>query len=392
MDHLIPDTTIAVAALMGLCAVIRRLRGQSRLSHIRRLMIVAAVFYAARTMDWWLGFGVFRSLTVICAAVLPLCILFSVETLLRRHAPFWVKSVTSIGIVPALFALAPTLTHSSVFIAILLIYQCLSLSIFAFLFVLRDRSTLGPSENTTIDRLGLALVLLLPLVASDFLVEILYLPASMSGIAALIGCLVMVQIGDDTRTRRRLVAELAILAGVSALAALGIFAHLGVTKTQLFQVFTMIFAMSLAGVVIIGCRRLIWRNGTPKTPKNQPPNTESLTAALSDLNHQNRAIVVLQPTDLEGFDLDLLRHAFTKTTIALDDLPRDASNDSMETGQIRALITRYAGTRAYLAAHHPLTIAITQSNDLTHGPDPQLMAGFALTRVIAERDASRAQT
>jgi len=70
----------------------------------------------------------------------------------------------------------------------LLIYQISGFAMIGWLVATRDRSTLSMAENQSAGRLGWVLIVLVPLIAADFLLIALRLPVQLSAIGVLILC------------------------------------------------------------------------------------------------------------------------------------------------------------------------------------------------------------
>ena len=111
-----------------------------------------------------------RRLEEALAASLPLFALVLAEGLLRRHAPTWLKLALALG--SALFAITalarPEATAES-FAYLLGSFVSLAFLCVAILLASRDRTSLAPAENDAISALFAALLVTLPLAATDFL-------------------------------------------------------------------------------------------------------------------------------------------------------------------------------------------------------------------------------
>ena len=391
MSPLIPELTIAMATVAGLSAVILRLAGRRdpALGHLRRLMIVAAVFYAARALNWITDLQGVRTVVAAAAALLPLMVLLLAEALMRRHAPFWLKALAAGGgRILAAAAMVPGLSTRPAYVAALLTLQIAVLAGIAVRVAMRDRARLAQSENATLDRIGLALLLLLPLLVTDYRQETWGVPIRMSGIATLTGAWIVVHLSDRARVAVRLVVELSLFVGVAALASAAAVAHLGggwIAWTQAWAMFT---AITLATATVAAAIRLSWRSPSAGLALRALARGGTLDAYLADLASAGVADRILGPADLADFDAAALASALGPEGAAtLSDLPASPAGDGWGQSQLRSLFARFDADLAILAAQRPPHIALSRRQGVA-GPDGETLAAFALSRLIAEKEAA----
>jgi len=392
----LPDLAIGLATVLGLVAVVWRMRDQQdvTLGHLRRLMILAIVFYGARNIEWMTGGALARSLTISSAALLPLMAFLALEALLRRHAAGWMKLfIAGGGAVLALLALVPVVNGFAGFLFLLLVYQLISFALLIWFVLAREYDSLSKAENAMIDRMGIGLLIMLPLLFSDYRNPEWLFPASMSGIAVLITCWVLVHLNDREMGRRRMTLELALLAAFSGIAAIYAAQHADVDLKTGLQMLVMLLAFTLAASVIVGCQRLSWRSAARISIAQGLTQDVSAEAYLNSLKSNGLSESILGADLLAGFDGKALVEAFGEDgAVALVELPKDAGKDTMGQSQMRALFARSGTTQAYLATRAPLRIAVGQRHGLAGGPDPELLAAFGLSRLMAERDSARGKT
>jgi len=149
------------------------------------LWLVAALFFT-RCIAWSSGAGALVTLTQLIGATMPIAGLVVAEGLMRRHAPGTVKVAVSCCTLAAfLVLLAPGLPvqWSGV---ISLLALTVGFVLVAATLVLRDRQTLNPGENATIDRTLFAMVILLPAIATDFPSVLSEAPARLGALGTLV--------------------------------------------------------------------------------------------------------------------------------------------------------------------------------------------------------------
>lgn len=134
------------------------------------MLSVVMSLVAVRSARWWFDAELLRRIEEALAASLPLFALVLAEGLLRRHAPAWLKLAISGGsFVLATAALARPEQAAGLFAYGLGAFVSLALLCVAFFLASRDRLTLARTENDVIGAMFVALVVALPLGATDFL-------------------------------------------------------------------------------------------------------------------------------------------------------------------------------------------------------------------------------
>ncbi|MEZ5854682.1 MAG: hypothetical protein R3D67_08010 [Hyphomicrobiaceae bacterium] len=127
-----------------------------------------AVFFLLRSFSWATGDRATFDVADVLGAATPLVSLIVAEGLLRRHAPKWLK-LSLLG-APVLLAVAKVvpLVPSSATIAVLVASVFGGFLGVAGLLWRRDTSSLTSAENTNIRQVLFALLLLAPLILTDF--------------------------------------------------------------------------------------------------------------------------------------------------------------------------------------------------------------------------------
>ena len=134
---------------------------------VAALYLVAALF-VVRVAAWFTGNSVLGTLEHILASAVPLCSLIVAEGLLRRHAPRWLKIALVVGPIALLLIETIPMVPQIFGNALLLVTVLGGYCAVAALLWLRDVSSLTAVENMTVRRLLLAVVVLAPLIMTDF--------------------------------------------------------------------------------------------------------------------------------------------------------------------------------------------------------------------------------
>src|SRR5262249_26380792 len=135
-------------------------------------------------LSWLTGSSVLNAFTIILAALTPLASLTVAEGLLRRHAPRSLKLAVSGGaiLVAGLLPIAPDV----VAVAALLAVVTGGFVAIAILLWTRDRGSLTVAENQAVQRLVLVMILLSPLLITDFRAIWPDVPVRLGAVGALI--------------------------------------------------------------------------------------------------------------------------------------------------------------------------------------------------------------
>lgn len=237
---------LSLAAIAGLLILHHRLARLDPYEPINARFIfairVTLVLFAGRALMIMTGGAWFKSLVYIGAALVPLAVLLLTEGLLRRHAGKPLKAAVGCGaILFVLLAVFPTGWVDPARVAALMIFQVTSLIACGIMVWSRDQSSLSVSENMTAVRLGLSLILLIPLCLSDYFVIWLGLPMQISALGVLIMCWLAISLSGAAAGQRATLKTLFGLVAASLLASVGLGALLGAN--------VMAYVLSFAGIL-----------------------------------------------------------------------------------------------------------------------------------------------
>jgi hypothetical protein len=173
-----PDPALAADGLVnlfgagGVLVVANEARRADPHGPVTRRVVAAlnlvAVLFVVRVAAWFTGNSLLGTLEHILASAAPLCSLIVAEGLLRRHAPRWLKIALVVSpIALMLMEIIPTVPRlfgNDLLLATVVGGYCAV----AALLWLRDVNSLTAAENRTVRRLLLAVVVLAPLILTDF--------------------------------------------------------------------------------------------------------------------------------------------------------------------------------------------------------------------------------
>ncbi len=225
---------LSCAALLGLYVLQRVLVARDAWDPINRRFLfgvrITMVLFAGRVLMIVTGLEAFRILVLFSAAVIPLAVLILTEGLLRRHAPPVIKWVIAGG---ALVFATLSLWYSDSIDPLRLFaqlgFQILGFVLPGWLVISRDRASLTAGENAMVVRLGLSLILFIPLAAGDFLLLYIDLPIQFSALGVLILCWLAIGLGRPHQGHRATLMTLGLMiaAAVGVGGMIAVFTGLG---------------------------------------------------------------------------------------------------------------------------------------------------------------------
>ncbi|MBX3566737.1 MAG: hypothetical protein KF914_01680 [Rhizobiaceae bacterium] len=188
--RLVADIAVNLFGAAGLLVASYGLRRSSPASPVARrtrtALILCGALFVARSIAWASGSALFSWITLALAAVTPIAVLVVAEGLLRRHAPRWLKLALLVAAAIAIAAgLVPGLAGMPANF-LLLAGVAGGFAASGILLARRDRSSLSEGENATIRRVLGAMLLLAPLIATDFRMLWPDLPVRFGALGALI--------------------------------------------------------------------------------------------------------------------------------------------------------------------------------------------------------------
>ena len=188
----LPDAALSwMGALGAWTALTHMSSGEARSFQERRAVLLLALLSAlmlVRGFFWVLGPDRWLFiLTFVPAVLLPISAVLFIEGLLRRHLPLIIK-VAGAGI-SAVFVILDLTGLMQRDPRYVLAFMVLELALFAalgFVLLTRDRASLTPAENRLADGAALAVLIALPLTATDFRLEMGWPPMRLGALGLLL--------------------------------------------------------------------------------------------------------------------------------------------------------------------------------------------------------------
>lgn len=368
--QLIADCFVSLAALAGLCTFMRLIIAGDGADPLARRMLFAMAVLAAlmlsRVALWVTDIGIFRFLTLTAAGLIPLSALLLAEGLMRRHAPPRLKWLAA-GAAALIFFAAwlPTEAVDPARLIILLALQLGTLAGVGYFVLRRDRASLSAAENASIDRFSLALLVILPLLITDFRIGAFQPPVRMGGIAILLLCWLGVSLSRATVADRDVINSYALLTTAAVVAALTIGAIAQLDLHAVVQVGAIVLSAILLAALYNDSRQI-----------HAERSRDSLLRYLARADMTDQAAflrglrdhpllaggIMLGPELLEDFDPKILRALFADDPVRLRsdilDEPQTARHETLGW-----LHERFDATHILLVGHHPFTLfALTLPN------------------------------
>ena len=228
---LLADSFVSLAAFFGLIVFMSLAAHQRTADPLARRILFGlgalAVMLFSRVLFWLTSVTVFQTLTLIAASLVPLAALALTEGLLRRHAPAWLKALAAGGAgALSLLALAPSSIVDPARLWALFAFQFIVFACVGWLVVTRDRASLSAAENKTVERLALSLLVIIPLLVTDYHVGNLALPVRLGGVAILSLCWLGIGLSRSNINHRDTIKTFMVLAA-SAIIAGTVIAQIG---------------------------------------------------------------------------------------------------------------------------------------------------------------------
>tara|TARA_R110002049_G_scaffold245831_3_gene419886 strand:- start:157 stop:1158 length:1002 start_codon:yes stop_codon:yes gene_type:complete len=322
--NVVTDLYLSAAALCGLFIVHWHFAPAAAFSPLtRRFLLVLRVgmmLFAGRILVVLTGGMWFRFVVLFAAALIPLATLLLTESLLRRHAPRWAKAYVATGAL--IFGMAAFwVSHALEPVRLygLLAFQIGGFAITVWLIVMRDRSSLSVGENRTAHRFGLALLVLVPLGASDFLMVALRLPVQISAIGVLILCwfaLGLSRVHDGHRQSAYPIL-MVVFAGALSSAVIALIAEFDP------QGIILVLAIILATLLVLALAavaRDTAQRASVLTSLSHTPSTDILTFLQGFATHPLISTAnVITADDLDGLDDVVLDRIFAASPVLRTD-------------------------------------------------------------------------
>jgi len=369
---------LSCAALIGLFilqTVLTRLDAEDPI--ILRFLFgvrVTMALFAGRALMIVTGIEAFRILILFAAAVIPLAVLILTEGLLRRHAPPLVKLVIGGGAV--LFAISSLWYSQSIDPARLfglLGFQILGFLLSGWMIITRDKGSLSISENAMVVRLGLSLILFIPLAAGDFLLLYIGLPIQFSALGVLILCWLAIGLGRAHLGHRATLINLAVMVGAACGvgAMIAMFAQLG-TDGFLLTIAAIMTTLFVVAILTDARSLRLEEQSLGLLRQLATAPTDDPMAFLRDLQDHPlvEGAVVVSEESLRGLQEDVLDQIFTAAPVLRRSDPPLLG--PVADDHIAYLFERYSATHVMLAMPQPRLLVALAMPSLSAVPSAEL--------------------
>jgi hypothetical protein len=386
-------TWVGAITLLRFRFALRRRRERSTLERRTELLVtLLAMLFLLRGFAWinpgvrWLG-----ALMLLPATLLPLGMTLFVEGLLRRHVARWIKwlaviatAVATIGAI-GLRLLSDTDPRPNY---ILLSALLLTMSVLGVVVERRDRASLSRGENGLIRAVMLVTLLTLPLVATDFHVDLGWPTPRLGTIGTLLFCYTLLRRPQEhahvlwwARDVGRLLLRAAVVCLLLLIAL----------RTAPSELFAPLFALATALVLALAIGERLPQANASRTEVAllrwlaRPP-ARSLQAFVRELHHLplTADALVIEEQDLGMYDHAALCAALG-TGRPVHSLARLREERAVSTehralaargaDQLTDLLERAEMTHVALLSSQPLRLLVANLPELPGTADAELALG-----------------
>lgn len=366
------------AALLGLFVLRSLLGRRDRWDPLNQRFLfcvnVSILLFLGRLLMSLTGIAGFRILALLAAALIPLAAVVLTEGLLRRHAPGFVKAWVAGG--ACIFGIGALWYSDSIDpyrLNALLLFQIVGFVMAGWMIITRDRGSLSSGENATVVRLGLSLLLFIPLAAGDFLLVYLALPIQFSALGVLILCWLAIGLARAHLGHRATLVSLAVIiaAGLIAGGTIGFLADLGRDGILL----------SMAVVLTVLCIVAILNDVRALRVEEESlgllrylatAQTDEPMLLLRDLQAHPRVdgAVIVSADSLSGLQSGVLDQIFDAAPVLRRSDPPQLS--PVADDHIAYLFDRYSATHVILAQSCPRVLVAVSMPTLGASPTVEL--------------------
>lgn len=391
-EQLIADSFVSLAVIAGLLVVLGVLRAERDDPMARRFrfgLLLLVILHFFRVLEALTGAWIFFLPLLTAAALVPLATVLIAEGLVRRHAPGTVKLLVVFGAAAiVLSGFFPRALVEPARGVALVCFQFAGFLIGGWMVVRRDRASLSSAENWLADRVALSLLLIVPLLVTDFRGPWLDMPVRLAGVAILFVCWIVIGMRRPGGHRETLSAFAAVI-GAGLVGGAGVALIAGLDVTGSVQVIAVALSACLVAVIVndsLGLKGEARRHGLlshiAHSRETDPAQfLRSLRARLPV-----DGALILEAGDLADFDADVLAKAFAADPVRRRG-PGTPEGGEESAEQLAALFERYDVTHLMLASATPLTIVALNSPAITSSPglETELRAVQRVAFLIAEK-------
>lgn len=375
---LITQLFLSCAALVGLFVLQTVLVRRDPWEPINRRFLfgvrITMVLFAGRVLMILTGVEAFRILVLFAAAIIPLAVLILTEGLLRRHAPAAIKAVIGCGALA--FAAASVWYSDSIDptrLFALLGFQLLGFILSGWLIISRDKASLSLSENAMVVRLGLSLILFIPLAAGDFLLLYIGLPIQFSALGVLILCWLAIGLGRTHLGHRATLVNLGVMVGAAFVVGgmIATFAELG-RDGYLLTIAAIMTTLFVVAILSDARALRLEEQSLGLLRQLASSRTDDAMTFLRELqNHPLvEGAVVVSEESLTGLQDDVLGRIFAAAPVLRRSDPPQLGGIADD--HIAYLFDRYSATHVMLAMPQPRVLVALSMPSLSASPSAEL--------------------
>jgi hypothetical protein len=353
---LVTDLALSLAALVGLVILHQSLIARGRWDPLNRRFIfgirVTILLFAGRALGPLTGMAGFDRIVLMAAALIPLSVLILTEGLLRRHAPRWIKAPVAVGTV--VLAVSGLIAPSPMGLNALLGFQLAGLCAAGWMVLTRDRASLSAAENRAAERLGVSLLLLIPLAGADFLATPLGFRAS--GLGVLFLCWLALSLRRPEARHLHALGTLGLALAGGVVTALVIGLLWGGDAVETARIGAVVLAAMLLSAIVTDARTLAGEEQSLSLLKlmaQGPGDRDGFVAALAG-HPMVEGAVTLGIGDLPDLDPEVLERLLQARPILHRDDAAPLAAD--EADHMAHLFARTGATHVLRLSARPLVL------------------------------------
>lgn len=329
------------------------------------LLSSLTLIYVLRGFHYSMGAGpLLKSLVLFASAMLPFALVLFIEGLLRRHFHIAVKLLSLFGSV-ALGAWAILLPAGPIYFASLASFQVVILAIVVYVSWTRDQSTLSESENRYINGVGIAAIISVPLLVSDFRFVFAWDVPRMGALGGLVFAYALSKLSEKGQ-KREISKELLYIFTVDLVGASIFcliwqdFKSIGIA---LLLILTLHFFILLIKQVLLRERSKIQGWVFSLVESIQTRKIEEIADFHKLLSERigTQSILPVTEEELSGFDIPALKTLFANQDVLDLSLLKRSSDASSAAQQLAYLLESHQMNQAHVIGSEPLYLILVNA-------------------------------
>lgn len=360
------------AYLAQICRNRTRSLLESRLSiFLSSLMLI----YGLRAVHYSMGAGpLLKSFVLFASAMLPFALVLFIEGLLRRHFHIVIKLFSMTGSL-ALGVWALTATAGSWYFAALASFQVIVLAIVVYTCLNRDQATLSESENRYINGIGVAAIVAVPLLVSDFRAVFSWDIPRMGALGGLVFAYSLVKLSEKHRKRdisKELVYIMAIDLVGAAIFCL-IWKDFASFMIAYSVILTMHFFILLVKQLVLQERSKIqdWVFGLVESIQTKKVQEIADFHGLLLERMGTQSILPITEENLSGFNIAALKTLFDSQDVLELPALRKAAGHCLAAQQMAYLLESHQMNQAHMIGKDPFYLILVNAPAIGKAGDYQ---------------------